>query len=73
MSALELALQLAAEGARLVSAAIEAAHQRDEAAALAQLNHALSSAQIAVGGLHESLAQVRAEVDEAVDAKFGSG
>jgi len=73
VSALELALQLAAEGAKLVSAAIEAAHQRDEAAALAKLNQALAAAQEVVGGLHGALSRVRAEVDQAINAKFGPG
>lgn len=71
MSALKLALQVAQEGVKLVAVAIEAAHQRDEAAALAKLNQALAAAQEAVGGLHEALSQVRAEVDQAIGAKFG--
>lgn len=64
-------MQIAAEGVKLVSAAIEAAHQQNEAAALEALGRALSSAQIAVGGLHESLGRVRTEVGEAINAKFG--
>lgn len=71
MSALKLALQVAQEGVKLVAVAIEAAHQRDEAAALAKLNQALAAAQEAVGGLRGALSQVRAEVDQAIGAKFG--